>query len=138
MNKSFLKLTVTKDSFLGHTISKDYSITKQTSKEFEPDSSIILEQLVLVSDSLWEDTEGKINSTFASFSSRFLCLISSLTLFLFTSSRKGSIVLSSEDFELAGTVSFATMESGISADFLEEKSFHGCLESYLFYRLLRI
>ncbi|GES96593.1 hypothetical protein RCL_jg14612.t1 [Rhizophagus clarus] len=33
--------------------------SKQTSKEFKPGSSIILEQLVLKSDPLWEDTEGK-------------------------------------------------------------------------------
>ncbi|CAB5344475.1 unnamed protein product [Rhizophagus irregularis] len=33
--------------------------SRQTSKEFEPSSSIILEQLVLESDSLWEDTEGE-------------------------------------------------------------------------------
>ncbi|CAB4393930.1 unnamed protein product [Rhizophagus irregularis] len=88
--------------------------SRQTSKEFEPSSSIILEQLVLESDSLWEDTEGETVSTFASFSSRFLCLIPSLTLFLFTSSRKESMVFSSDDFELAGTVSFATMESVFS------------------------
>ncbi|CAB4393931.1 unnamed protein product [Rhizophagus irregularis] len=75
--------------------------SRQTSKEFEPSSSIILEQLVLESDSLWEDTEGETVSTFASFSSRFLCLIPSLTLFLFTSSRKESMVFSSDDFELA-------------------------------------
>src|SRR5437773_1754052 len=32
--------------------------SRQTSKEFEPGSSIILKQLVLESDSLWKDTEG--------------------------------------------------------------------------------
>ncbi|GES80354.1 hypothetical protein RCL_jg22303.t1 [Rhizophagus clarus] len=38
--------------------------SRQTSKEFEPGSSIILEQLVLESDSLWEDTEEKSPSSF--------------------------------------------------------------------------
>ncbi|UZO27343.1 uncharacterized protein OCT59_019541 [Rhizophagus irregularis] len=88
MDKSFPKLTVTKDSFftrsaritalqsfsykrekVGVPIStaKDSQLrivfSRQTSKEFEPGSSIILEQLVLVSDSLWEDTEDIESST---------------------------------------------------------------------------
>ncbi|GBB91625.1 hypothetical protein RclHR1_00190038 [Rhizophagus clarus] len=61
--------------------------------------------------------------TFASFSSRVLCLIQSLTIFLCASSRKESIIFSSDDLELTDTTSFATMGS------LGEESLRGYLES---------
>lgn len=81
---------------------------------------------VLLSTDICLLFSGEMDSTFASFSSYFLCLIPSLTIFLCTTSRKESIIFSSDDLELTDTTSFATMESGMS---LKEESLLGWLES---------